>query len=132
MLKFVVYGIPRPQGSKRGFYRNGRVVLVEASKQLPEWRGAVIESAKLAALESGWVTCDSACRVEVTFFLPKPKTVKRQFPIVPPDADKLLRAVFDSLTAAKVVSDDSVICDVIVLKRYADSPGAVVTVMPLL
>ena len=130
-MKFSVHGIPRPQGSKRGFYRNGRVVLVEASKQLPEWRGAVITAAKDAIDESGWVTVEGACLVEVVFFMPKPKSVKRVFPIVAPDLDKLLRGIFDALTVAKVFADDAVVVRVVSEKRYADVPGCVVTVTEL-
>lgn len=131
MLKFTVHGIPRPQGSKRGFYRNGRVVLVEASKQLPEWRRSVVEAAKEAIDSHGWNTVEKACVVEVTFFMPKPKSVKRDYPIVAPDLDKCVRAIFDCLTYAKVVADDAVVTDLVARKRYADIPGCVVSVIEL-
>lgn len=128
MLKFFVHGIPRPQGSKRGFYRNGRVVLVEASKQLPEWRNQIVLAAKEAMLDYGWATADTAVKVECIFFMPKPKTVKRKYPIVAPDTDKLLRGLFDALTASKVVSDDQIITDVVASKRYSDTIGCSVIV----
>jgi Holliday junction resolvase RusA-like endonuclease len=54
-----------------------------------------------------------ACQVEVTFILPKPKTVKRDLPTVPPDADKLCRSLGDSMSLprfAVLLEDDSLIC----------------------
>ena len=67
------------------------------------------------------------------FILPRPKTVapnKRVLPIVPPDIDKLVRAVADSLTNARVWSDDSNVCKLEAYKIYDDKmdPGAVVWV----
>ena len=87
MLEFFVHGIPRPQGSKKGYFRNGRVILVEASKQLPEWREQIIVAAKEAMMLSDvWLLkSDKPIRVEAVFFFPRPKTVKREYPSVAPD-----------------------------------------------
>lgn len=131
MLEFFVYGIPRPQGSKRGFVRNGRIVLVEASKQLPEWRNEIVLAAREAIHDQNWERPSGACRVEVVFFLPRPKSVKREYPSVAPDLDKLLRGVFDACTAAKVWDDDSQAVDVVAAKRYSDKPGCSVSVTVL-
>jgi Transcription factor WhiB len=38
-----IHGIARPQGSKSGFYRNGRVVIVESTKGVKEWRAQMTE-----------------------------------------------------------------------------------------
>jgi Holliday junction resolvase RusA-like endonuclease len=71
------------------------------------------------------------CRVEVVFFLPRPKSVKREYPSVAPDLDKLLRGLFDACTAAKVWGDDSQAVDVIATKRYSDAPGCSVSITVL-
>ena len=132
MLEFFVIGIPRPQGSKTGFIRNGRVVLVEASKQLPEWRSEVALTAKEAMLTHGaWYKTERPVRVEVVFYLPRPKTVKREYPSVAPDVDKCARAVLDALTAAGVYVDDAQVVDLVALKRYREFPGASVSVTEL-
>ena len=52
-------------------------------------------------------SCSCASFVELDFYLPRPKTVKRQWPTVRPDADKLLRAVLDLMTKAGVYCDDA-------------------------
>jgi Holliday junction resolvase RusA-like endonuclease len=62
-----------------------------------------------------------ACQVEVTFVLPKPKTVKRNLPTVPPDADKLARSLGDSISLpkyAQLIEDDSLICRWEIRKIY--------------
>jgi Holliday junction resolvase RusA-like endonuclease len=132
MIEFFVHGIPRPQGSKRGFYRNGRVVLVEASKQLPEWREQIVLAAKEAMMSTDlWYKTEKPVRVECVFFFPKPKTVKRDYPSVAPDLDKLCRSLLDALTQAGVYLDDAQVIDLIATKRYSASPGVSVMVSEL-
>ena len=69
------------------------------------------------------------------FYLDRPSSVskgKRPYPIVPPDTDKLLRAVGDSLSGV-VYEDDSQIIRVLAWKTYADNrePGAFIRVNEL-
>jgi Holliday junction resolvase RusA-like endonuclease len=69
------------------------------------------------------------------FYLDRPSsvsTVKRPYPTVPPDLDKLIRGVGDSLTGV-VYDDDSQVIRTLAWKVYADSrePGAFVRVNEL-
>ncbi len=59
------------------------------------------------------------------FLLPRPKTVKRKFPIskFDGDVDKLVRAIFDAMTGI-VYGDDSQVTDSSEQKRYADGQKA--------
>jgi Holliday junction resolvase RusA-like endonuclease len=109
---FEVVGVePAPQGSKR-YVGNGR--FVEASKKLEPWRQAIAAAVKEMFEATGDDTPFSeACQVEVTFVLPKPKTVKRELPTVAPDADKLARSLGDSMSLPKyavLIEDDALIC----------------------
>jgi Holliday junction resolvase RusA-like endonuclease len=83
-------------------------------------------------------------RVEINFYLPRPPSIKqsqRVFPIVPPDADKLARAVLDGLGQGingksgdgRLWADDSLVVELVANKFYADErePGADVTVTAL-
>lgn len=72
----------------------------------------------------------SPVSVRITFFIPHPKTVKRHMPTVPPDIDKLCRAVLDALTDAGVWADDSQVVDLGATKVYATGHhiGAHITV----
>ena len=42
------------------------------------------------------------------------------YPTKPPDLDKLTRAIFDSLTDARVWVDDAQVCSMLIRKRWTD------------
>lgn len=119
-LYFTAFGTPRPQGSKRHV---GNGVMIEASNVKP-WRKAIAH-----AVFSAWAaTNDDRAFTEpvvvwATFYLPKPKTVKRLLPSVPPDLDKLCRALGDALSIdIGALADDSLIVRWHASKLYADNP----------
>jgi crossover junction endodeoxyribonuclease RusA len=131
-LTFDVVGRPAPQGSKKSIGNNR---FVESSKFLPAWRKAVREAAEHAALINGWTTVSGPVELEVMFYLDRPSsvsTVKRPYPVVPPDIDKLIRGVQDSLTGV-VYEDDAQVIRVLAWKVYADTrvPGAFIRVNEL-
>lgn len=125
-LYFSAFGTPRPQGSKR-YVGNGR--FIEASDVMP-WRKAIAEAVQLAFQATGDERPFTApVVVYATFFLPRPKSVKRIFPTVPPDLDKLLRGLGDGLSInCKAIADDSLIVKWVASKVYADSREAGVRV----
>jgi Holliday junction resolvase RusA-like endonuclease len=80
-------------------------------------------------------------RVEIDFYVTRPPSIKRgkrEFPIVPPDVDKLCRAVNDGLNQGpdgkanngRLWADDSIIVELEARKFYADdrSAGAIIRV----
>ena len=138
-----VNGVPVPQGSKTAFRhsKTGRVVMVDANKNLADWRALVTARAR-----SAWGVDREALDVNVTasmvFYLPRPKShygtgrnagvLKDSAPLVPgvkPDLDKLIRSIFDSLTGAGVWRDDALCWGVSAYKQYADAtvPGVSMT-----
>jgi len=50
--------------------------------------------------------------------MPRGKTVKREMPTVPPDLDKLIRAINDSATDAGIIEDDSQVIEIVAYKFY--------------
>ena len=129
-VTFFVEGIPVPQGSKN-VSRWGNVYDAN-HKDLRAWRQKIAQGAHDATdhVFSGPV------HVRVEFILPRPKTVKRIYPAVKPDLDKLLRALFDGLHCSghKLLVDDSLVCSTQSSKRYligTESPGALITVSSL-
>lgn len=122
-VALTVFGLPAPQGSKRIF--NGR--LVEASSvKLNKWRKELTKVATTYISDNNVELFDGPVQLRITFYLPRPKTVKRELPTVPPDLDKLIRAVGDGLTDSKIWTDDSLVVSLICEKVYADDrePGA--------
>lgn len=120
-LYFTAYGTPRPQGSKR-YVGNGR--FIEASDVKP-WRLAIAKAVKEAFEATGDDSIfTEPVIVTATFYLPKPKTVRRFLPSVAPDLDKLQRALGDgmSVETPAALEDDSLIVTWHARKRYAE-PG---------
>lgn len=116
MIQVFAPGIPQPQGSKNAYRRGNKIVLVEANKNLPAWRRLVTEK-----LEQANVSCQpltGAVSLDVMFFMPRGKTVKREMPTVPPDLDKLIRAINDSATDAGIIEDDSQVIEIVAYKFY--------------
>lgn len=120
-LYFTVFGDPAPQGSKNVY--NGR--LVEASKKVKPWRAAIAKEVfKTFVMTGDDRQFTDPVEVRATFYLPRPKTVKRELPSVPPDLDKLQRALGDALSIdAQVLADDALIVRWETSKLYADNPA---------
>ena len=134
-FSFTVFGSePRPQGSKKyvGSRRtaagNNIPLIIEASPGLPVWRKAVSDAVIQAMHDSGDLSkFEGAVKVEAVFYLTRKPTVKRPYPTVPPDVDKLSRALLDSLKP--VWGDDSQVVRLEVSKKYATGqPGVAVTI----
>jgi crossover junction endodeoxyribonuclease RusA len=129
-LTFTVKGRPAPQGSKRSIGNNR---FIEASKFLPAWRKAVSEQAREAVTEQQWQQVAGPVELYVVFYLERPASIsanKRPLPIKPPDIDKLVRGVADSLSDAEVWVDDAQVVKLIARKAYADdmAPGVYVEI----
>ena len=122
-MKIRVYGDPKPQGSKTARVINGHVVMWESSKKLPEWRESVHMACKVAALTEQ-VPILGPVELHVTFHMPKGKSVTRKYPNTSPDADKLLRAIGDSLQSSGVLANDAQIVTIVANKVYASDPSA--------
>lgn len=131
-------GDPAPQGSKR-YVGNGR--MIESCKRLKPWREQIIADAQALALPQ---TITGAVSVSLVFCFTRPKThlnskgqLKPSAPaykVTKPDADKLARAVLDSLTIAGIIKDDALVNTLSVQKRYcvgAEAPGVLITVMDM-
>ena len=131
MITLEVLGRPTPQGSKRVF--NGRIVEAQ-SANLKKWRAAIEEACQPYATKNIHL---GPIRLEVDFFLERPKTVKvkdRALPIVPPDLDKLLRGVGDGIGQSGMIwGDDSQIVEILARKFYADDrpTGAIIRIIAL-
>ena len=122
-MRFItsVDGLPIAQGSKRHV---GRGVMIESSKALKPWRQKITLTAKNSLLlhDDEWEPgCKGPISAQLTFFFPRPMRlpmVRRGWPTVRPDVDKLSRAVLDGLTDAGVWGDDSQVVRLVAAKRY--------------
>ena len=132
-LHFFVPGIPAPQGSKSAYVRGGRAVVVEGGSKTGRdkhkaWRAAVTDAASEAHVGDTFV--GPVC-VDLFFVMPRPKSVRREYPAVKPDLDKLIRSTLDGISDAQVWTDDALAVGIVAQKVYAgsgDTPGAHITI----
>lgn len=115
-MEFFAAGQPVPQGSMKVI--NGHVIHSRGSA-LAVWRATIALAAKDAGIPKRE---EGAVALTMTFTLPRPKTVKREHPTVPPDLDKLVRSVLDALTGV-AYRDDSQVTGIYAAKRYGDEVG---------
>lgn len=120
MITFQVDGVPVPQGSMRVFRGN---IVHSQTANLTTWRSAIAIKARMA----GCTPLSGSVKVDLVFGMPKPRTVKRNRPSVPPDLDKLIRAVLDGLTAVAYL-DDGQVTEISAIKIYAAQPYCEITV----
>ena len=131
-MKLKIEGLPKPQGSKRVY--NGRVVEA-AGNALKVWRRAIADECLAQVTEEHRLMLGPV-RVDIVFYLPRPKTVKekdRPLPIVPPDIDKLVRGALDGIGQSGMVwGDDSQVIELRAVKVYAtDFQGAEIKITEL-
>jgi len=134
-FSFTVFGTdPAPQGSKKyvGTRRtaagNNIPLIIESSPKLPAWRKAVSDAVIQAMQDSGDLSkFDGAVKLEAVFYLTRKPSVKREWPIVPPDLDKVLRSLMDGITAKGqgVWGDDAQVVRIEVSKKYATGESGV-------
>lgn len=129
-------GDARPQGSKRaGVGNDGKAYMWDDAVGLKAWRERVAWMAVLEARKLGvqltaiapWWTKHVPVEVDLTFVRPRPASVSaavRPYPVVPPDGDKLLRAVNDALTQAHVWHDDAQVVEQHIHDRYEGDSDA--------
>ncbi len=129
-IAFAVWGTPAPQGSKRAIASaGGKVSLIESARGLHLWRDLIY----LTSLEHRpQVPIAVPVTVELTFYLKAPRHPRHAIPYAPPDADKLARAALDALVQASLISDDGLVSDLVVRRRFAPDarPGAEIVIVP--
>lgn len=120
MNEYTILGTAIPQGSK-SVTRTG--LMFDANKNLKAWRKHASDT--IAEQHGTRPTLDAPLAVRIHVRLAKPKTVKRIWPSVKPDIDKLARAILDSAVSAGVIRDDALVCDLRIIKEYTQHAALV-------
>lgn len=138
-VRFTVYGVAQPAGSKRAFLnrKTGRVVVTDDAKHSRPWKSEV-SAAAIEATGSAELL-DGPLSLSVRFVVPRPKShfgVRGLRPSAPawpakkPDATKLLRGVEDALNRI-VWRDDAQVVVQRVEKVYGEPARCEVVVSTL-
>lgn len=136
-VRIWIPGIPQPGGSKKAFVIRGtnRAVVTEDCRRSKDWRAVVA----LKATETIQSPFDGAVTVTVQFLMLRPKSHFGKRGLLPsapvhhtvrPDATKMWRATEDALKGI-AWRDDSQVVEQRISKRYAESPGAWITIEPV-
>lgn len=127
MTTFTIDGRCATKGSAISFTdpRTGKRVWKADNRKLASWTKAAKKAAQAARVPLIYKPRGVSMLVVVQFV--RPKTAKQTVPSVKPDADKLLRAIFDALTGV-AYSDDSQVVSVSVHKVYGPMDLVTVTV----
>lgn len=140
IIRMWVPGLPQPGGSKKAFVLKkgsmaGRAVVTDANPKAKGWKSTV----SLVASEHISSPFDGPISVEVEFRMPRPKGhfgkrgLLNSAPMhhtVRPDLTKCWRSTEDALKGI-AWRDDSQVVDQRICKVYAESPGALITILPV-
>lgn len=78
------------------------------------------------------VKLEGALAVRIIFRIPKPKSVKREFPTTRPDLDNYAKLVLDAANGY-LYEDDSQVVKLLLIKEYAlKDPHILITICPFL
>lgn len=126
LLDFFVGGVAVPQGSKvivGGRDGKSRPRLIDSNAHaLNRWRDAVSEAVRHYRGQGAMAKGDEVALIMETWFaFERPASVKRRYPTVKPDVDKLARAAGDAATKI-AYDDDCRIVDFLAYKRYVGDP----------
>lgn len=125
MIVIHVMGTPRPQ--PRGRHVDGRVVST-GNKLAKLWRSAVVIAAKRH--RPVWLRGE-ALNVSTTFYFPTADAARWGQPHThKPDRDNLDKLILDCLKEAKLFSDDCIVADGTIRKRWAKAGGCVIEIAP--
>ena len=96
----------------------GKAWMTSANPQMRDWQEDVAWAAQEAMTRTRTPRFAGAVQVTVSFYLPRPKTVRDIYPVKKPDLDKLIRCVGDALTGV-AYTDDNQVVSIAAQKRYA-------------
>jgi Holliday junction resolvase RusA-like endonuclease len=139
VISFFVHGTPIPQGSTTAFMHKGKPIITSANRHLKGWRTkvrGVAYNARNGTQEAPGSpkTAPGYYMIRLSFWMPRPafhygakglKASAPNHPGVKPDLDKLVRAILDGITEAKIWGDDSQVLGIMAVKMYAPAPEAV-------
>lgn len=137
-LAFTVYGTPQPAGSKTSGQRgDGTRFVRDSARRSAPWKREVAQAAGAAVNGAGLL--DAALRLDVAFYVPRPKghygarglrPSAPEYPTTRPDVTKLLRAVEDACTGV-VWRDDAQVVMQTAAKMYGEPARVEVKVRTL-
>lgn len=128
MISFTVPGAPQGKGRPKVVKIGGFTRMATPTKTVA-YEGLVAHAAQAAMAGRPILDCAVACNVFIDAPVPASWSQKKQrmalagdvMPTTKPDADNVVKAIFDGLNGV-LWRDDVLVVDLRVRKRYADTP----------
>ncbi|NHR06712.1 RusA family crossover junction endodeoxyribonuclease [Chromobacterium haemolyticum] len=134
-ISFFVPGAPVGKGRPKVSSRGGKFAQMYTPEKTANYESLIALAAQEAMAGNPLIA--GPADVEISMFLPVPSSWSKKkqaaalqgqvYPTKKPDADNVIKAIFDGINGVVWV-DDVQACDIVVRKRYADKPGVEVTV----
>lgn len=116
-MQFIIKGEPVPKGRPKltSFGGHARAYTPAKTREAEQnIRAQIVQQ-----LPKGFMPMQGAIAMRAVFVLTKPKSVKRIYPSVKPDADNLLKALLDAMNTV-VFRDDAQIVHITATKEYGN------------
>lgn len=134
-ISFFVPGAPVGKGRPKVSSRGGKFARMYTPEKTASYESLIALAAQEAMAGNRLIA--GPADVEISMFLPVPTSWSKKkqaaalqgqvYPTKKPDADNVIKAIFDGINGVVWV-DDVQACDIVVRKRYADKPGVEVSV----
>lgn len=138
VIKFTVPGAPVGKGRPKVSTRGGKFAKMYTPEKTANYETLVAMAAQQAMV--GRALLSGPVEVQMAILLPIPASWSKKkqaaaiagqvYPTKKPDADNVVKAIFDGINGV-VWNDDVQACDIVVRKRYAETPGVQVLVKPI-
>lgn len=138
VIKFTVPGAPVGKGRPKVSTRGGKFAKMYTPEKTANYENLVALAAEQAM--DGRPLLSGPVEVQMAILLPIPASWSKKkqaaaiagqvYPTKKPDADNVVKAIFDGINGV-VWNDDVQACDIVVRKRYAETPGVQVLVKPI-
>lgn len=138
VIKFTVPGAPVGKGRPKVSTRGGKFAKMYTPEKTANYETLVALAAQQAMV--GRTLLSGPVEVQMAILLPIPASWSKKkqaaaiagqvYPTKKPDADNVVKAIFDGINGV-VWNDDVQACDILVRKRYAETPGVQVLVKPI-
>jgi Holliday junction resolvase RusA-like endonuclease len=138
MLTFTVPGAPIGKGRPCVTTRGGKFASMYTPEKTLNYEGLVAHSAKVAMAGAPLIDGPASVRMEIVCQIPASWSQKKRraaiagkvHPTTKPDIDNVEKAIFDGLNGV-VWRDDVQVVEVAKRKCYGDTPGVLVTIIPI-
>lgn len=124
---YLYFDIPPFPKARPRAARRGRNIVIYTDARTKAYESEIEKLSKMQYVDT---ILEGALKVEISFYIKPPKTVKRKYPSVKPDVDNLAKSVLDGMEGV-LFKNDSQIISLSCNKYYREDAGVEVKIYPM-